>query len=422
MKKYILVLVITITQIPLFSQDLISKYKTGTIKLVPDMEYAQGNDWDQVFRSYYDTIYNKPMGMRKTLVLLPDGSFIVNHAYRDYRSKFSPTGTFEKEFTVEKAGNKFISGVINGNTLFTGLDNMGKMTCSDLDGKYKKTLTLDYMTKDIIALNNGKFAVVGWVIWTNKFRTFISIVDYETNKEKVIWEHFDDREFSSSGEKLNNRKPFNYLIKFKKGGMISCTTMPYSKRTGQGIPPQITTIDNELIVAIPNTGEILVYDLDGNLKSKSEIDWQNNSISVEEQKAIQQKAIDDYKAYIERGGKRVQNNLEAYKTMISEMEEDLRNIKTPLAKPSFSNIIKDSDGNVLFFEIPEEKDANIFHVWVYNQVGQFASKCTFVCDDYELNISSNKMVFKDGYIYGLQTLKETNGNPLRLVRFKLETH
>ncbi len=422
MKKYIIILAITIIHSPLFSQDLMNKYKTGTVKLVPDIEYAQGNDWSTVFRSYYDTLYNRPTGMRKSLVFLPDGSLIVNHRYRDYRTKFSSTGKYEKEFTVEKAGHKAIMGVINDNTLFTGLDNMGKMTCSDFNGKYKKTLTLNYMTKDIIALNNGKFAVVGWAIWSEKFRTFISIVDYETNKEKVIWEHFDDREISNDGMKLNNRNPFNYSIRLKEGGMISCTTMPYSKRTGKGIPPQITTVKNELIVAIPNSGVIQVYDLEGNLKSKSEIDWNNNTISVDEQKAIQQKAIDGYKAHIEKGDKRVQNNLDAYKKMISEMEEDLSKIKTPIAKPSFSNIIKDSDGNVLFFEIPEEKDANIFHVWVYNQVGQFATKCTFVCDDYELNINSNKMVFKDGYIYGLQTLKETNGNPLRIVRFKLETN
>lgn len=422
MKKYIIVLVITIVQIPLFSQGLIDKYKTGTIKLVPENDYAIANDWDNVFRSYYDTLYNKPMGNRKSLVLLPDGSIIVNHAYRDYRTKFSPTGEFEKEFTVEKAGHKAIKGIINGNTLFTGLDNMGKMTCSDINGKYKKTLTLNYMTKDIIALNNEKFAVVGWVIWSEKFRTFISIVDYETNKEKVIWEKFTDRSCSSSGKVINKRQPFNYRIKLKKGGSMSCTTMPYSKSTGKGIPPQITTLDNELIVAIPNTGEIIVYDLEGNQKSKSEINWQNNIISVEEQKAIQQKAIDKYKSYISKGGERVQENMVAYEQMISEMEEDLANIKTPLAKPSFSSIIKDSDGNVLFFEIPEEKDANVFHVWVYDQIGQFSAKCTFICDDYELNINSNKMVFKDGYIYGLQTLKETNGNPLRLVKFKLETN
>ncbi len=423
MKKYLIIITtMSILQVTLYSQDLLSKYKTGTVKLVPDNQYAQGNDWGNIFRSYYDTLYNKPMGMRKSLVLLPDGSVIVNHAYRNYHTKFSPTGKYEKEFTVEKAKHKAIMGVINGNTLFTGLDNMGKMTCSDLDGNYKKTLTLDYMTRSIIALNNGKFAVVGWVIWSEKFRTFVSIVDYNTNKEKVIWEHFDDRSVSSSGKTLRNRQPFNYSIKLKEGGMISCTTMPYSRMTGKGIPPQIATVNNELIVAIPNTGEVIVFDLDGNQKTKSKIDWPNSFISIEEQKTIQQKAIDRYKKYIEQGDERVQKNLDAYNQMISDMEEDLRNINSPLTKPSFSTIIKDSDGNVLFFEIPEEENANIFHVWIYNQGGRFVTQCTFVCDEYDLNISSSKMVFHNGYIYGLQLLKETKGNPLRLVRFKLTTN
>jgi hypothetical protein len=101
------------------------------------------------------------------------------------------------------------------------------------------------------------------------------------------------------------------------------------------------------------------------------------------------------------------------------MEDDLKNIKTPITRPSFSTIIKDSDGNVLFFEIPEEKGANVFHVWIYNGGGKFDAKCTFTCDDYDLNISPSKMVFRDGYIYGLQNLKKAEGVLLRLVRFKL---
>jgi hypothetical protein len=386
---------------------------------VPDTEYASGNDWNTIFRSYYDTIYQTPMGMRKSLVMLPDGSVLVNHTYRDYRTKFSPSGKYEKEFIVEKAGHNPIMGVLNGHTLFTGLDNMGKMTCSDLDGKFKKSLILDYMAYDIIALSNGKFAVAGWVIWSEKTRTFVSIVDYNTNEEKVIWEQFSDREISSSGKVLRDREPFKYSITLDDGGIISFSSMPYSKSSNIQITPKITTVGNDLILANPNTGEIIIYDPEGNLKSTKKIDWPNSFISVEEQKTIQQKAIDRYKKYIAEGNEKVRKNQDAYNQMISEMTSDLNNINKPLLKPSFSNIIKDSDGNVLFFEIPEEKGANVFHVWVYTNGGQFETKCTFECDEYELNISPSKMVFHNGYIYGLQLLKEAKGNPLRLVRFKI---
>lgn len=417
-----MIIAIAILQLTVNSQELINKYKTGTVKLVPDTEYARGNDWSTIFRSYYDTLYNTPMGMRKSLILLPNGSVVVNHTYRDYHTRFSPSGKYEKEFLVENAGHKAIMGVINGNTFFTRLDNMGNMTCCDFEGNFKKTLIMDYMAKDIVALNNGKFAVVGWVLYAEKIRSFVAIVDYTTNEEEVIWDHFIDRSYSSSGKVLSRQKPFNYSIRLKTGEIISCTTMPFSKSTGEGLPPKIANINDKLIVAIPNTGEIFIYDLDGNLISKDKIEWTGNTISIDEQKEIQKKAIDRYKDYIASGDSTILNNMDAFKQMISEMENDLNNITEVLVKPSFSTIIKDSDGNLLFFEIPEEKNANLFHVWVYNKGGLFEAECTFVCDEYDLNISPSKMVFYDGFIYGLQTLKEAEGNPLRLVRFKVTSN
>lgn len=419
MKKYIIITILAALSFTVHSQSLIDKYKTGTVRLIPDTEFATGNDWNTVFRSYYDTLYGKPMSKMKSLIILPDGSVVVNHTYRNYHSKFSPSGKYEKEFLIEKAGHKAIIGVINGNTLYTELDNMGKMICSDLEGNYKKTLTLDYMEKGIIALSNGKFAVVGWVLHKEKIRSFVSIVDYTTNEENVIWDHFTDRSVSSSGETLGKRQPFNYSVELKDGVIVAFSTMPFSSGTGKGLPPKIATVDEKLIVAIPNTGEIFIFDLKGNLKSEDKIAWPSSSISVEEQKAIQQKAIDRYKEYISSGEPRVMENLDAYNQIISEMEKDRDNINNALTKPSFSTIVKDSDGNILFFEIPEEKDANRFHVWVYNNGGLFEAECNFVCDEYNLSISPSKMVFHEGYIYSLQTLKEAEGNPLRLVRFKI---
>jgi hypothetical protein len=82
-------------------------------------------------------------------------------------------------------------------------------------------------------------------------------------------------------------------------------------------------------------------------------------------------------------------------------------------------MIKDSDGNLLFFEMPEEDGANKFNVWVYQNGGKFVCQSSFECDDYDLSITPSKMVFYKGYIYALQTLKDTKEMPLRLVRFKV---
>lgn len=101
------------------------------------------------------------------------------------------------------------------------------------------------------------------------------------------------------------------------------------------------------------------------------------------------------------------------------MEDDLSKITTPILKPFFSTMIQDSDDNLLFFDFAEEQDANKFHVWVYKNGGEFICESSFVCDDYQLQINPDKMVFHKGYIYGLQVLKEPSGVPLRLMRFKL---
>ncbi|MBN2263517.1 MAG: hypothetical protein JW735_11420, partial [Prolixibacteraceae bacterium] len=125
MKHAMIIMAILMIGISLQAQNLIETYKKGTIKLVPDTEYAKGNNWDKVFETFNDTLYGKHMGFRKNIRLLPDGSVVIDHPYRNLYTKFSPNGIFEKEFQlVNSKGVPFkktyqIAGVINNNTFFT---------------------------------------------------------------------------------------------------------------------------------------------------------------------------------------------------------------------------------------------------------------------------------------------------------------
>lgn len=402
------------------AQKLMDIYKKGPVRLTADAEYAKDNNWDKVFATYYDTLYGKPMGNRKSLLVMPDGSVVVNHAYHNYYTKFSPSGKFEKEFGVRNSkGVTFkkvnsIEGIINNN-FFTGLDNMGNMVCFDFNGNYVKKLNLNYITHQMIPLPNNKIAVVGWAIWQTKFRDFVSLVDYNTNQEKIIWEHFTDRPGENAPGKM-----FNYGYMFKTRGGFSINTMPYSSDLGMRPAPQIVVTGNKLIVALPKNGKIMIFSLDGKLLNTSAVNWGNNYISVEEQKEIQQKAINDLKNYYLSASWVSKEEIDlALQTIRKQMEEDLQKIKDPIPIPAFSTIIKDSDGNLLFFEHPKEENANRFNVWVYENGSKFVCQSSFVCDDYTLQINPSKMVFHKGYIYGLQQLKNANGVPLRLVRFKV---
>jgi hypothetical protein len=198
--------------------------------------------------------------------------------------------------------------------------------------------------------------------------------------------------------------------------------MPFSKDIGLSSPPVLSGLGNNVIISLPGTGEILVYDLDGNLKSKDKIGWASNYLSIQEQLEIQQRAIDRLKKKIGFNFAKwvsPEENKLAVESIVKEMESDLGKIKNPIPIPVFSTIIKDSDGNLLFFEFPKKENANKFNVWIYQNKGKFICQSQFVCDEYNLNINPSKMVFYKGYIYGLQLLKKADGVPLRLVRFKL---
>jgi len=396
----------------MIAQSLLDVYKKGVVKLTPDTEYAQGNNWEKVFVSYYDTLYNAPMGDRKSIVVTPKGSVVVSNRYRNFYSLFDEKGKFVKEFGIkDKSGKQIkepeaIEGVIN-NTFYTGLDKMGKMYCFDFDGNYVNTLTLNYMAKEIIPLTNNKIALVGWVLWKEKTRDFVAIVDFETNEQKIIWDHFTP----------NNDGSF-IVSKNDKGEVSNVrTTQPNSDVPF--LSPKIAFVKDRLIVALPHNGEIMTYDMNGNLKSKDKLALEQKYLSVAEQKEMHRKSIEKFDA---EDRKRMMSHGISEKIIdewIAEMKSNTNKISAPKPLPMFSNIIKDSDGNLLFFEMPEEEGANKFNVWVYENGGKFVCQSSFVCDDYDLVISPSKMVFHNGYIYAIQTLKNAKGNPLRLVRFKV---
>lgn len=426
MKKLIVILSLLGFSLVVTSQELIDTYQKGVVKLIPDTEYAIENNWDKVFETYYDTIYGTPMGKRKSIIVTPDGSVVVNHRYRNYYSKFNLNGKFVKEFGVVKSnGQQFeetdeILGIIDNKTFFTNADNMGNILCFDFEGNYKKTLNLDYMVQGAISLPNAKIAVVGWVLWETKIREFVAIVDYETNEEIIIWDHFYTKDFQISGSPQRNI--FNYYYKFEKGGIIAISSMPYARGSGTRSTPEIRLVNDRIVLAIPGTGDIIGFNLEGKKVFEDKIEWATNYISVEDQKEIQQNIINKYKNLKDPRLYSLaspEENKKAVASFIKQMEDDLGKIVDPIPIPVFSTIIKDSDNNLLFFEFPKEDGANKFNVWILNENGKFACQSSFVCDDYDLTIQPSKMVFHNGYIYALQTLKNANGNPLRLLRFKV---
>ena len=439
MKKHILIRIICLIVVAFFvfegySQNLLDIYKNGAVKLVPEANYAQYNDWNQIFRSYYDKMYDTYVGKRKYVTVLSDGSVVVSHSYEDYYTLFDKDGNFVREFSISTGKNKKlmkpIAGALNDKVLYTKADNLGKIHFVDLQGNIKKIVTIKYSVYDILPLPGDRLLVTGFVVG-KKCRDIVSIVDYNTGDQKVIYSHWwEDGRYSTSsaGEDV----PFFYRKKLENGSefMIGYhpadAVMPVGLRQSS-IRVRIAVVKQKIVVAAPSVNQVITYDLNGVELSRKSIPFGKKELSVEEQKEILRKQIEDTKKNTNStstpdGSMNVES--EEYKKVImpelvKKMEKDMTLITEPVNLPVFTTIIKDSEDNLLFFEIPETKGGNKFNVWVYQDGGNFVCQSSFVCDDYDLVINADRMAFHNGYLYSVQDNKGAKGIPMRLVKFKL---
>ncbi|MBO6050594.1 MAG: hypothetical protein J6P65_01275 [Bacteroidales bacterium] len=417
-----------------YSQNLVEIYKKGAVKLVPETNYAQGNDWNQVFRSYYDKMYDTYIGKRKYVTVLSDGSVVVSHSYVDYYTLFDKDGNFVREFSISTGKNKKlqkpIAGALNDKILYTKSDNMGKIHFVDLQGNVKKIVTVKYSVYDILPLPGDRLLVTGFVVG-KKSRDIVSIVDYNTGDQKVIYSYWwEDGRYSTSsaGEDV----PFFYRKKLENGSEIMVgyhpadAVMPVGVRQSS-IRARIAIVKQKIVVAAPSVNQVITYDLNGIELSRMSIPFGKKEVSVEEQKEILRKQIESTKnntdpTIIPNVSMNVES--EEYKKVIKpelvkKMEKDMALITEPVTLPVFTTVIKDSEDNLLFFEIPETKGGNKFNVWVYQDGGNFVCQSSFVCDDYDLVINADRMAFHNGYLYSVQDKKGTKGIPMRLVKFRL---
>ena len=417
-----------------YTQNLLDIYKNGAVKLVPEANYAQNNDWNQVFRSYYNKMYDTYVGKRKYVTMLSDGSVVVSHSYEDYYTLFDKNGNFVREFSISTGKNKKlmkpIVGALNDKVLYTKADNLGKIHFVDLQGNIKKIVTIKYSVYDILPLPGYRLLVTGFVVG-KKCRDIVSIVDYNTGNQKVIYSHWwEDGRYSTSsaGEDV----PFFYRKKLENGSefMIGYhpadAVMPVGLRQSS-IRVRIAVVKQKIVVAAPSVNQVITYDLNGVELGRMSIPFGKKELSVEEQKEILRKQIEDAKKKTDPSFvSDVSMNIESeeYKKVImpelvKKMEKDMALITEPVNLPVFTTLIKDSEDNLLFFEIPETKGGNKFNVWVYQDGGEFVCQSSFVCDDYDLVINADRMAFHNGYLYSVQDKKGAKGIPMRLVKFRL---
>lgn len=359
-----------------------------TINLVKDESYAVNEDFFDAL-GQAGTLYNV-----KKLTVFDDGTAMISHTNENRYSLFNENGKHLKDIEIYYEDGKKkpfnlqpVFGKIN-NLYFTGSNSNGIIYFFNDNGLIVNEITIDCSVYNMIPLDDNHIAFYGGTSWRTKWRDFVAILDINTGKYKIIFDYYED----------TPSKNDDYYIYAKAH---------VNKR------PEIFKVNDNLIIAIPQEGVLNIYNLAGNKVSEHKLDWKPKTLSVEEQKKIQAKAIAKYK----QEAADAEHNI-YFNDFILRLENGMDHITQPLSLSKFTLAIKGNGDNIIFFEYAEESGQNSFHTY---SVGQHKtiSQNTFQCSDFDLSITKNKFVIHNGYVYGIQKVKGSE-EELRLVRFVMK--
>jgi hypothetical protein len=428
MKKNLFIALLFVSA-TLWSQQLSTIYKSGEIKLVPDASYAKNVNWDKQFSDFDQTAWGKTVGLYKQIVVAPDGSVFMSHHTRHSISKFDKNGNFVKEFG--KKGGKSpadfiympsVQGILDGKYLYTTAVD-GRMHFFDLNGNWVKTIRLKYMPLGSMPMKGGKIAILGHVPSGNGAKHIISLLNYSDGKEKIISSTFEP--YTSSDKNSIKITPYFYKDKNGKeqhiGQWFSCS-LPFSHSSYYRVRFATNSAGN-LVAAYPSIGEIAVFDNTGKKLRQFKADQKPEVITREDREDYYQNAAKDMKRLEENVAKMTKDK-EYWDSYVAQYKQQLEKFRDPANYPAnlpyFSEMMVDSENNILLFRFTREEGSNKFDVYTYNSTGSKIATTSFITDKYDLKINPAVFRFHKGSIYSILKVKNAVGNPLRLVKFDLK--
>ncbi len=407
-------LLICVLTLSVQSQTLNSLYKKSKIQLEETPDYAKSNNWDNLFSDADKVEFGKKTGLTKEIVVAPDGSVFMCHKTLYEIWKFDKNGNFVKKFGSK--GSKpgqfpfhfSIYGLLDGKYIITS-DNQGNMMFFDTEGRFIKKFKLDYSADDVVVLGKSKIAFRAFIVGKN-YKYIISIKDFNTGKEKIIWSR-PEKDVNESG--IVVQTPNNCMLTWSIPYCHSSLTTPRLASSKIG----------NLLLGMPDDGTIIEYTPEGIKLKTITLKIQPLTISdadINENYALFVKKSDEFAAKINSNAK--YSSAEKQQT-IKQLKDQLWKIKDrslyPKHLPFFSSLIIDSDGNILVFEFTKAEETNKFKAYSYDNKGNEIGTSSFVSDTYDLSFIPSTFAFGEGYIYAVAIRKNGGKVPLRLVKFRL---
>ncbi|MFC1514154.1 hypothetical protein ACFL5P_03990 [candidate division KSB1 bacterium] len=415
---------------PALSQDsnLLEVYKSGKITLEADPDFADNIDIEVLFEEYSYRNIGSYLQLLNSMIISDNGDiFVSNRGEFDIRkldnngnyiTQFGSKGKNEGSFTDRptllsvSADNQILINQING-----------KMVVFDTDGNFSRNIQLDYPVRHCAMLSENSIVVSGRVPFRNPDRTrfYVIIHDLKTGDDNFIYSYFQD-----------NSK-YRYELESDRGVVLFSSPYRFDQ-----IHMLYSAADN-IIVGREKGSEIAIYSKTGKeinrfgingepLKITEDIknDYYKNiekSYFVMGNYEITTDTLSVY--YANSGDSTIVRRIQARLTD-EEKTKVLETIESPAFFPDhvpyFYKLMTDSDGNILVFIYTDDKSVHKFQV--YSPKGEFICETFLDLGIYDIAISirSKNMVFYKGDLYCLVSLKETEGNPVRLIKVKLSSN
>ena len=415
MKKLLIMLVAALLiGITASSQKISEFYENEIIELEAIQGYGDQNNWDEVFALPIDPSFAKDLGKRKRIVVAPDGSVFMSHKTPHEIWKFNKDGNLVRK--IGKKGNKpgefvmlpTVEGIFAKKYVYTN-DIHGRMQFYDFEGNYIKNLKLDYMPLDSRPLKDNKIAILGYVPWKNNITKYIiAIKDFDSGEEKIIWTLMKDRDKGIM------------TVNTSEGHLMSFTIA--NNHSSFSLPRMATSKSGNLIIANPLDGNVTIYSPQGKKVNSFDLNIKAHKIGKEEIDGYYKAGVKNLEKLEGRLRNSGRYNEQEIDEMVLQYKKEVEKLKNkdqyPEHLPFFTNLIVDSEGNMLIFEYTEKHQSNKFRVYSYDTNGKYLSSSSFASEQYKLNFAPSAFVFHNNYLFNVAEKREGTGNLMRLVKLK----
>ena len=372
MKKYVaFASLILIVSIGVYS-DLLTAYKKGEIKLIPDAIFGTKTPWDMYFNGARD----------KSLAFLPDGSFFRTSLKDSKVYRFNSSGDKVAEFGGKGQGPSDLNGpvsidILDGEFLVVNDSGNRRICIFDLTGKSIDIIKPEYVVSSVVPLTGNNILVVAQDKQSDFFNKFYRVLirELKTGAEKEV----------AAFKDAKPRSPIFIKNEYFDGAV-------HVARVG----------NDKFLVGYSKSPEIALYTLEGEKISSFNVDIAQEKITFE------------HLEFMMKPDPKNKEEMDGYQKVIAANKDK---IQLPEFHQYYLGLTVDPENHILLFLNHYPRMSHEIAFQAYSQDGKLLATVKVDPGDYKV-LNPSSLAFHGKYVFASLEKKDTEGSQI-LARVKI---